>query len=254
MPRLTQAGDSMEQHQLGGRGFTFSGTKIAHLGATEYTLVTIAVDETGSVQGFQDELRHMLVQAVEACKKSPRSDNILVRTLTFSDKYPHGVNEIHGFKPLAEIDPATYPPIRPGGWTPLCDAVYSAVGATNRYGKSLSDQDFGVNGIGFVITDGEENRSKTTMPMVKEELTRSVSQESLESMVTVLVGVNTKDARVQQALKTFREEAGMTQYVDAGDATPRRLAKLAEFVSTSVSSQSQALGTGGPSTAIAATI
>lgn len=250
MPRLMQ--ENMETLRIGGKGFTFSGTKIDHLGATEYTLVTIAVDETGSVSGFADELRKMLVMAVEACKKSPRSDNILVRAITFSDKYPNGVKEIHGFRPLAEIDTAAYPDIVPGGLTPLCDACYSSIGATNAYGEQLSKQDFGVNGICFVITDGGENRSVATMAMVKEEIRKSVSGEKLESMVSILVGINTKECR--DALDEFYKEAGLTQYVDAGDATPRRLAKLAQFVSTSVSSQSHALGTGGPSQNIAATI
>ncbi len=251
MPRLTQG--NMETLRIGGKGFTFSGTKIEHLGATEYTLVTIAVDETGSVWGFADELKNMLVMAVEACKKSPRSDNILVRVITFSDKHTRGVKEIHGFRPLAEIDTTTYPDIVPGGNTPLCDAFYSSIGATNAYGKQLSEQDFGVNGICFVITDGEENSSVATMAMVKEEIRKSVSGEKLESMISILVGINTKDCKA--SLDRFYKEAGLTHYVDAGDATPRRFAKLAQFVSTSVSSgQAQALGTGGPSQNIAATI
>ena len=252
MPRLNQT--DMEQHTIGGRGFTFSGTKIAHLGSTEYTLVSIAVDETGSVQGFQDELRKMLIAAVDACKKSPRSDNILVRVLTFSDRYPLGVNEMHGFKPLAEIDPAAYPEIQPGGMTPLFDACYSSIGAVLAYGDQLSKQDFGVNGIAFIITDGCNNASTATAAMVKEAMAQAVKGEQIESMISVLVGVNTQNGGVKNALEDFRVQAGLTQYVDVADATPRRLAKLADFVSTSVSSQSQSLGTGGPSQQIAATI
>ena len=42
-------------------------------------------------------------------------------------------------------------------------------------------------------------------------------------------------------------EAGLSQFVDAGDATPQRLAKLAQFVSQSISLQSRALGSGAPS-------
>lgn len=250
MPRLTTA-DELETYRIGGN-FTFRGARIENLGATEYTLVTIAVDETGSVAGFADELRDCMVTAIEACKKSPRSDNILVRVLTFSSTYPEGVNELHGFKPLAEIDTASYPALRPGGMTPLCDACYSAIGAINSYAKQLFDQDFGVNGIGFVITDGYDNASKTSAAMVSEETAKSVTGEVLESMVTVLVGINAADYAKQ--LADFRRDAGVTQYVEAGAVTPRKLAKLAEFVSQSVSSQSQALGTGGASRNIAATI
>lgn len=249
MPRLMQEG--METHKLA-QNFSFSGTRIDRLGATEYTLVTIAVDETGSVFGFNQELRSSLVSAVEACKKSPRSDNLLVRVLTFSSRYQDGVDEIHGFKLLSEIDPEAYRALNPGGLTPLCDACYSSMGAMNAYGKQLADQDFGVNGICFIITDGGENASRATMAMVKEEANKSVSGEVLESMVSILIGINTTS--YSGLLSRFQQEAEITQYIDAGDATPRKLAKLAEFVSQSVSRQSQALGTGGPSTQIAATI
>lgn len=248
MPRLD---DSMTSHNIGG-SFAFSGTRVERLGATEYTLVTVAVDETGSVHGFSDQLREMLVNSVESCKKSPRSDNLLVRVFTFSDKYRNGVNEIHGFKSLGEIDTANYPTIKPGGSTPLYDACYSAIGAQNIYGKQLVDQDFSCNGIVFIITDGGENASVATAQMVADEAKKSVSGEVLESMISVLVGIN--GSSYSSWLSKFQQEAGLTQYIDAGDATPRKLAKLAAFVSKSVSSQSQALGTGGPSQNISPTI
>lgn len=242
----------MIERPIGGGNFTFQGTRIDRLGASEYTLVTILVDESGSVSMFADELRKMLVAAVDACKKSPRSENLLVRVLTFSSKYDRGVNEIHGFKPLAEIDTGGYPDLHPGGMTPLCDAAFSMVGAMNVYGKDLADQDYGVNGIGFIITDGCENASVSSMRDVQEEIKKSARQEIMESMVTILVGVNASGSA--RELNAFQQEAGMTHFVDAGDATPQRLAKLAAFVSRSVSSQSQALGTGGPSQNIAPTI
>jgi hypothetical protein len=241
----------MKGHKLGGN-FTFTAKRIEHLGATEYTLVTVAVDETGSVSGFKDQLLAMLQAAVGSCKRSPRSDNLLVRVIYFSDKYANGVKEIHGFKPLAEIDPAQYPLPVPGGWTPLCDAVYSAIGAMNTYGKELYDRDYLANGIGFIITDGGENMSVATMSMVKAELAKSVTGEILESMVSIVIGVNTQVCGA--SLDHFTKEAGITTYIDAGDVSEKSLAKIANFVSRSVSSQSQSLGTGGPSQHIAATI
>ena len=250
MPRLITP-EGMQNHKLGGN-FTFTAKRIEHLGATEYTLVTIATDESGSVSGFMDQLLAMVQESVGSCKSSPRSDNLLVRVLYFSDKHPNGVKEIHGFKPLAEIDPAQYPMPNPGGWTPLCDAVYSAVGAMNKYGKELYDRDYLANGIVFIITDGGENASVATMPMVKTELAKSVTGEILESMISILIGVNVD--RCKDILDEFSREAGITQFIDAGDASAKNLAKIANFVSRSVSSQSQSLGTGGPSQQIAATI
>jgi len=257
MPRLT---DNMETGTIGGmQAFRFSSTKIAHLGATEYTLVTIALDETGSVEAFADDLHKALIMAVEACKKSPRSNNLLVRVIKFSTRFPNGVEEIHGFKPLSEIDPAKdYPALNPGGATPLYDASFSAVGATIAYGKKLMSQDFLTNGIVFVITDGEEypyppnNPSTATPTMIKDETQKARTGEKIESLVSILIGINT--ARCSDILNKFKDEAGIDQYIDIGEATKGKLAKLAAFVSQSTSSQSLAIGTGGPSQNIAPTI
>ena len=64
-------------------------------------------------------------------------------------------------------------------------------------------------------------------------------------MITILVGINVDDCKDE--LNDFKDEANLTQFVDVGDATAQRLAKLANFVSRSISSQSQSLGQGGPS-------
>lgn len=252
MPRLNSNDPLMGTNRIGGSNFTFQGTRVENLGATEYTLVTVAVDETGSTSGFAKELRDSLIASVKACKKSPRSDYILLRVIKFSTSLNGGIEEIHGFKPLADINPDDYPQFSPGGLTPLCDAAYSAVGATLAYAKQLTDNDFGVNGIVIVVTDGGDNASVSTPKMVKEEAAKAVSGEQIESLITVLVGINASSC--SSILADFKTEAGFDQYIDAGDATPGKLAKLAAFVSQSISSQSQALGTGGPSQSIAATI
>lgn len=230
--------------------FGFTGTRIEHLGATEYTLVTIAIDVTGSTAGFSDELRQMLIAAIAACQKSPRSENLLARVVLFSSCV--GVQELHGFMPLSDIDVSAYAPFRPDGMTPLCDAVYSAVGATATYGKDLYANDFTSNAIIFIITDGDDNASSTTPSMIAQEIEGVRLREELESILTVLIGINA--AHFGRQLKSFQQGARLDQYIDAGDATPGKLAKLAAFVSQSVSSQSQALGTGGPSQNISATI
>ncbi len=245
-------GSGMQTHTLAGRGFNFSATRVDQLGATNYTIVDIGCDATGSMTGYEPPAVGMIKAAVDACRKSPRSDNLLIRVLLFSDRFPNGVEEIHGYKPLSEIDTSAYSLIA-SGLTPLCDACYSALGAANAYAKQLTDQDYSVNGISFVITDGGENASTATMRMVREEAEKAVKGEFMESHVSVLVGIDTGGGS-PQALQRFATDAGFTQFVDAGAATPQRLAKLAAFVSRSVSSQSQSLGTGGPSQQIAATI
>ena len=250
MPRITQD-NSMETHSIGGTNFTFQGARLENLGATEYTLITIAVDVTGSTDGFEDALRQTLISAVEACKKSPRSDNLLLRVVIFSSSI--GVRELHGFKQLTEIDTAAYPIFHGSGLTPLCDAVYSSIGAMIGYGERLRDNDFLANAIAFIITDGGENASvNSTVGMIRALIADVKRSEKIESLISVLIGINA--AQYLSELESFKNDAGIDQYIDAGEASKGKLAKLAAFVSQSVSSQSQALGTGGPSQKIAATI
>jgi len=246
------ADSTMETGNIGGaKGFQFSGVRIEHLGATEYTLVTIAVDVTGSTALFADDLRKCLIAAVESCKRSPRSINLLLRVILFSTSLARGIEELHGFKPLAEIDPQSYPTFKPSGGTPLFDAMFSVVGATNAYSKKLMDQDFLTNGIVFVITDGDDTSSVATTGMIKDEIERGTRGENIESLIPILIGINAGTCK--NYLAALETEVGM-KYKDAGDATPGSLAKVAEFVSRSVSSQSQAVGTGGPSQNVSATI
>jgi hypothetical protein len=248
MPRLMTDPNDVQQGTIGGSsGFKFTGKRIEQLHAlsTAWTLATLVVDETGSVLGFQDLLRSCLVTSIEGAKLSPQSDNIMVRVLFIGTQYDHGVEEIHGFKPLSEIDPADYPQINPRGWTTLNDGCYSAIGAMNEYGADLRKQDYNCNGIMIVITDGVENSSTATQAMVRQELESTVKDEKLESMVSILVGINAKEHIA--ALEAYQHETGINHYRDGGDITAESMAKLGKFIIQSLSSQSQHLGTGGPS-------
>lgn len=252
MPKLMN-NDSMEFTSIQSmQDFKFSGVRTENLTATEYTVVTIAIDETGSISGFKNDLKNMLITTVNACKRSPRVDNLLLRVIKFSSSLQDGVEELHGFIPVNDIDVNDYETFNPGGMTPLYDAAFSTIGGLCDYAKKLTDDDFLVNGIGFILTDGYDNQSKTTPKMISDLMTKSVRSEEIESLVTILIGIN---ATVYQSeLDSFKNDAGITQYIDVGDVTEGKLAKLADFVSQSISSQSNAIGTGGPSTQISASI
>lgn len=240
MPKLLTIADMDTGTIPGLSGYKFSAVRTNRLGASEYTLVTIACDVSGSVTSFRDQLVDTVKKAVDACRKSPRANNIMVRMVTFN----HDVQELHGFKPLGEIDNAEYDAITTGGGTALFDASASAIGAMTEYGRVLLAQDYGVNGILFVITDGDDAGSTYGPAMVRQKAEEAVSGEVLESFLSVLVGINTTNAHCTGYLKIFQQDAGLTEYIEAGAATPGNLAKLAAFVSRSVSSQANALGTG----------
>ena len=243
MPVFEPTGDqNMQFHALDGGAFQFSGVRPEELGAAEYTLVTIVTDTTGSVAGFESTLRNAVIDAVRACEKSPRADNLLVRFVTFSTD----VNEVHGFKTLRQINPQRdYQPFHCDGMTALYDATKEAISATNEYAKILTDNDFDVNGIIFMITDGMDNHSRYNRADIANAFQKVKRNEYLESLLVILIGVNAADC--SQWLDEFQKEAGLSQYVDISAFDAAKGAKLAEFISKSTSMQSQSLGTGGPS-------
>jgi len=249
MPVLTD--DTMDQRNVGGSRFTFSHKKIDELEADKFTLATLVVDVTGSVRGLERQIEGAIKTIVRSCLKAPTADNMLLRVVLFSTMRPSGVEEIHGFKPLPDINEGDYDNcITTGGATPLNDAAYTAIQATVDLGADMSapGNDYIVNGIAFVITDGEENASSVGRDTVKKAIDDAVRGESLESFRPVLVGLNVDPSSgTSHWLDEFRNEAGFDQYIAVGDASESKLAKLADWVSQSISSQSQSLGSGGPS-------
>lgn len=244
MPRLN-VDEIMESTALPTGSYGYSAVGIENLGASEYTLVTIVQDVSGSVSSFKKEMEDCLKEVIGACKKSARADNLMIRLTAFDND----LEEIHGFKLLEDCNLDDYTDVLTiRGMTALYDASENAISAISNYGKTLVVNDYSVNGIVIVITDGCDNASAITKQGVKAALSNVLREESLESLVTILVGVGTKDyAGVADSLKEYKDEAGLTQFIDIEDADAKTLAKLAEFVSQSISSQSQALGTGGPS-------
>lgn len=231
--------DDMTSFKATGSGFHFSGVNVNQLGASEYTLVGIACDRSSSVQGFAAEIEGCLKSSLEGCQRSPRVDNLLVRLLAFNQH----VSEEHGFRPLSDCHLATYDGfLKPGGTTSLYDASVDLVDSLATYGKSLIDQDYTVNGLVCILTDGIDVGSTLRAKDVQAALKRALQSEALESLVSILIGVNVQEPQISSYLKAFKDEAGFGQYIEAKDASPKTFAKIAGFISKSVSSQSQSVG------------
>jgi uncharacterized protein YegL len=234
MPIIT----TEEINKIPGSSFQFSAVKPENLGASEYTLVTVVIDITGSVYMFSKELLIMLQEVIKACQKNARSENLMVRVVTFNNH----VNEEHGFRLLMDIDPANYHEFNCTGNTALYDATYSSIAATLAYADTLMKNNFNVNGAIYIITDGEDNASNTTRKMISDEIEKCKKTELIESLITILIGINSVSCK--QYLDGFKQEAGLSQYVNMGEVTAGKLAKLAGFISKSISSQSRAIGSG----------
>ena len=137
--------------------------------------------------------------------------------------------------------------IHPSGMTSLFLTAQNVIDATNDYGKKLADNDFDVNAIIFIITDGMDNASGNIgVNDVSLSLKNIMKEEALESIMSILIGIN-EHTDVSAYLDDFKDEAGLNQYIEIKNANNKTLAKLADFISKSVSSQSQSLGSGSMS-------
>ncbi len=224
--------------------FQFSAASLDSLGATEYTLATVVVDVSGSVSGWERELEKCISEIAKSCKKSPRCDNLMLRVV----KFCHDIDEVHGFKELSNIKDGDYKDtLVASGSTALYAAVQSAIDASRTYGKALTAQDFTANAVIYVLTDGEDNCGGATPTSNRKAIEAVKTEEALESLSVILVGVGYQN--MASYLDDYKNKAGITQFVDMTELFNKTspagaLAKLAGFVSKSISSTSQALGSG----------
>lgn len=241
---------SLEQHKVGHFGFT--AVSLDDLEASGYTLATIVCDRSGSTSGFQQPMEAALKASVEALRRHPNSESIMLRVVTIDSD----CEEQHGFIPLPDIDLNRYDGmLSPRGMTALFDGCVNAAEAACGYGAQLLRDRFNANGILIVITDGANNAGRFPDPSdvihVRKSFDQATQRESLESFVTILIAVNTNAADFAAALRSFHDQAGFSiPMIELADATPATIAKIGKFVTDSISSTSTALGTGGPSQSI----
>ena len=165
----------------------------------------------------------------------------MLRCLSFNQ----ALTEVHGFKSLAHCPPGAYAQaMRAGGTTALFDAAENSIESILRYGQHLYDSDFDVNGIAFVLTDGGDNASTATRDSLAKTVHDALTSEALTGLRTILVGVNIHDPNVSRYLADLQSDAGFSDYIELDKADVHTLSKLADFVSQSIATQSQALNTG----------
>ena len=112
MPELS----GMDKHTLDASRYGLSRARIDGLGASEYTLVGIVADASGSVGSFHAKIEQCVKEAVNSWRSSPRADNLMLRFSIFDNR----VREVRGFKPLAACHLDQYTnSIRIGGTTAL---------------------------------------------------------------------------------------------------------------------------------------
>lgn len=216
----------------------------------EYTLVSIAEDCSPSTIRCRADIAEGMKTVNLACKKDARADKLMVHYTKFGST----IEEEHGFIPVNDIDENDYKPSATvGSSTCLYDAIFNAVSACARYAEILDKSDIGTNAIVFVFTDGMDMCSKFGSDSILAKIEEIRMKEILESIKIIILGFvdpNMDDSNKDYVMGQLNEVTNnlkLDQFVEIGKMTPEQAAKVFGFVSQSISSQSQHLGTGGPS-------
>lgn len=133
------------------------------------TILTFLLDETGSMQSIKDDTIGGFNAYVESLKADQRP--LEFSLLKFDSNH---VEKVYVGVPIADVQPLTPDSYRPGAMTPLIDATYKAIEATDA---ALSARADAPHILVVVQTDGQENcsteHSRTELAqLVKEKTTK----------------------------------------------------------------------------------
>lgn len=229
-----------------GTNFGYTGVPIDDLASIDNTIVTSFFDESGSTRRYATDMEKCIQEIVKSLRHCPAADKLIYRQVHFDNQ----IREYHGFKSLVDCNESDYEGCWSGGGTTnLYGCAEEVIRTTIDYAEEQSKKRYNVNAIIYGITDGchyTPGEPEFTEDKVKEAMRTAIDCEALESIMTILIGVN-DDHRIQKNLEQFASNVGFTQYVPMKEADEKSLAKLGNFISQSVQSQSSCLGTGGPS-------
>jgi len=233
----------LNSFMIPGGNYGYTGADIGGLQSFENTIAVGLVDESGSTTGFKLELEKCVKEIVKSLRDSDTADKLLYAHYHFDTNF----REVHGFKELANISPDDYDGCwSGGGCTTLYDSEVRIIQFLDDYSEQMRQQRYLCNGLLYVLTDGCDYGSTLSESAVVNAFETLHKSEGLESFISILIGINDDDY-VQRKLEDHANKCGFSQYVKAGNADRKTLSKIAGFIAKSISSQSQMLGTGGPS-------
>lgn len=237
------ASAALQNFAVPGTGYGYTATPIPSLTSFENTLATGLLDESGSTDSFARQMELSVKEIVKSLARSPRKDNLMYRHCHFATNF----RQHHGYMPLVQINPDIYDGCyQPGGKTAYFDACDRVIREKVDYAEHHLSRNYMCNGLIYMITDGCDYGSTLKEAEVTAALSKAIKSEALESLVTVLIGVNDNDA-IQANLEAMQQRIGFTRYIPMTKADEASLARLVNFIVSASIHQSQALGTGGPS-------
>ena len=211
------------------------GVNIDEIDSEEITLVAVAIDASSSMTQHRDSVIDAYnAQFLKPLKSAQDAKKILVSTWVFSDegRGKEKVRLVHGYTAIPDCPQLTRANYNPDGTTPLNDAAWMTLTGILSYGQTLRDSGTRTKCIVIVLTDGDENASKTTAVKV-----RTLAEDLLQQEIYVLSYVFFGDAN--QGAANAKKIGFPKQHMITSDLDDSSIRRRFGTVSASVISTSQ---------------
>jgi hypothetical protein len=208
------------------------GAPVDDVDAAEATLVSVLLDMSGSMEPHRAAVLDAYGAMLTSLQGAKAAGAILLSAWAFDDV----PRLLFGYQPVSWLSPLGKRDYRPDGSTALYDATLGAMTGLVAYGQALDQGGVPTKRVLFVLSDGDDNRSRhraDDVRRVAEALRRD------EAYTLAFAGFGSSD------LATLAASMGFSDVLTTG-ATPAELRRIFRQVSASVVRVSQAAaGAGG---------
>ena len=211
------------------------GTAIDDIVATDVTLMTIIIDDSGSINAADlvDAVREGQNMLITALENSKQKDNILVAQWKLGSKS----DLVHSYVPVEQavrLDRSNY---NPNSGTSLFDVWCDVLAANVAYAQQLKASGTPVKNVVVVITDGQDVSSRR----YRAEDCKRINKDLLlsEQFILAFVGM-AENAQDETLFRMVAEDMGFPDgAVLTVQATPSEMRKVFNMVSQSAIRASQ---------------
>ncbi len=214
---------SLDDHVLMG----CDGMDLDEIEATEVTLVSLLIDDSGSMCDVVDAVIDGQNSMLKALIDSKQKDSFLLGMWALNRIGPY-----HSYLKIENVEKLDHVNYYPGGHTPLFDKWIETLSANVAYAQQLRDSGTSVRSIAVVITDGQDfgSRKHTAKDCA------TLAKDLLDSETFVLAMVGLGDHGFKDVAREMGFPAGAV--LEAGN-TPSDVRRVFQLVSQSVIRASQ---------------
>jgi uncharacterized protein YegL len=203
---------------------TFNNFDPNEIQVDETINAVFVIDVSPSINAYVQHLNHAFNDFVTTMQKSHVADKLLVSLIEFNEK----VKVRNGFQPITQLNPIQFTPS--GSGTALYDATLKGLENAIQYRTNLEASGVLTKTLLFVITDGEDNSSKSLAKRVKIEMEAVISKEqNAFSFVSILFGVGNATS-----FQKAQQEMGI-QYLAQVGTSGDEIKRMIGFISQSIS-------------------